>query len=1183
MVPEVKPSAPGEGVEGLTAAMNAPMKTLNESLFFLRDNVTQGLGQMAQSIRTTTAPFIDFEQRLANVNSLLGEGENAASLYQEGLLSMVGTTRRNAADLTDGLYQVVSAFGSNGDTLGILETNARAATAGLATTEQAIALTSAATKAYGNATAEGVQKVADLAQKTVQLGQTTFPELAGSIGAVTPLAAELKVSQEELFAVFATMTGVTGGASEVATQYRGALQALLDPSEAMTALLKQQGFESGKAAIEAKGFVGVMQLVAQAAEQSGKPLTDYIGSIEGVSLVLPLAGAQATRAADSLAAMQDAAGASAEAFERNTATLGSSLANLKNRMEAVRIQAVATGKGFMTGAVDGVAAMVDWVSKLPPGLQATALALTNVITLGGQFTVSVVAPMVTAFPGIIQGIRGVVTATRAWIATNVTLNATAGVIGVIALVVGAFVASASDAQAAAKNTGGAFEEMGQDAEWAGQRVADLAANLDAITSRQLQSRIASAHTALELVNNSITSIEQRLSSFQTASPADLLTMPRDLYNPSEANPESHQNARTIQQMDEREMQNLQQQLNDLRQERLRLQGDLTSLQEEARRRRAETSTPTTLTNASNTTSTQDEATRRAALQAQLDDARAKSTDIAHDREIAAIADEGERRRREIAETERQQKDAADRTMLATLARLEAEGVTGERLVQERAVAVQVNINARSEAEAAREKALAALARDEAERTARHEASLLEVRQQNERTTLERRHGDELAAITDEGDRRTIQIRQTYEVAEQAAQQKRDADIARIDATTATETEKERQRTVVRQQYEATISKAELDRVSATREAQAAADREHVEQLKARLEEQVQQIQARLGGMADVLSGSVSAALEGQRRQSRAEIDLQRMQYDEQEENLKKSLRRREIEQSEYELRMQALGEQRRAFETKNDADRADVALRITRTLVGALLAEGQRWLVQRIVQYTAEALAHAGSEKAKTLATATGTAARTGFNLGEIGSSLLNAGATMVGAVASGIRAVAGLPFPLNVALGAAAVAGLTALYAGAKDLMGFAVGGYTGDGERQAPAGIVHRGEFVFTKAQVGGDPGPFYALASALNRGWTMERVLALGGLQGYATGGYVSPSSFASSETKVVMGGYDDTALRVATERNTAQMAGLRKDVQALAKRPITYVVGDADARRQRYAAEREDRRVDPRRRL
>jgi len=57
----------------------------------------------------------------------------------------------------------------------VLEINSKAAAGGVATTRDAIDLTSAVTKAYGDTSAAAVQGVSDLALETVRLGQTTFP------------------------------------------------------------------------------------------------------------------------------------------------------------------------------------------------------------------------------------------------------------------------------------------------------------------------------------------------------------------------------------------------------------------------------------------------------------------------------------------------------------------------------------------------------------------------------------------------------------------------------------------------------------------------------------------------------------------------------------------------------------------------------------------------------------------------------------------------------------------------------------------------------------------------------------------------------------------------------------------------------------------------------------------------
>ena len=256
----------------------------------------------------------EFNTGMANVATLIPGNTERVKELSGAVQDMAVEVGKSTTDLSTGLYQTISAFGDTAETVEILETNARAAVGGLAETVDAINLTSAVTKAYGDTSAEAVEKVSDLALLTVRLGQTTFPELAASVGAVTPLMQALGGSQEELFATMATFTGVTGNASEVATQLKGTLQALMAPTDAAAEAFADAGYESGAAAVEALGFEGAIGLLTDAAAKSGTPLQDYIGSIEGQTLALALAGPQADAYRDKLAAMGDAAGVTDEAF-----------------------------------------------------------------------------------------------------------------------------------------------------------------------------------------------------------------------------------------------------------------------------------------------------------------------------------------------------------------------------------------------------------------------------------------------------------------------------------------------------------------------------------------------------------------------------------------------------------------------------------------------------------------------------------------------------------------------------------------------------------------------------------------------------------------------------------------------------------------------------------------------------
>ncbi|WP_159429903.1 phage tail tape measure protein [Halarsenatibacter silvermanii] len=133
-------------------------------------------GAAVAVIGATTKVAGDFEEKMAEVHTLLGpESEGRIKELEENVKDMSIATGKSLDDLSGGLYQVISAFGESADSAAILETNAKAAAAGMATTTDSINLTSAITKAYGDTSAEAVEDVADLAFQTVRLGYENGP------------------------------------------------------------------------------------------------------------------------------------------------------------------------------------------------------------------------------------------------------------------------------------------------------------------------------------------------------------------------------------------------------------------------------------------------------------------------------------------------------------------------------------------------------------------------------------------------------------------------------------------------------------------------------------------------------------------------------------------------------------------------------------------------------------------------------------------------------------------------------------------------------------------------------------------------------------------------------------------------------------------------------------------------
>lgn len=277
---------------------------------------------------------IDYQKQLANVSTLLTgtEAEISARTAEigKGILKVSNDTGVETANLTDGMYQVISAFGDSTDAMSILETSAKAAAAGNATTTDSVNLLSAVMKGYNDVSAESAQKAADLSFATVRLGQTSFSELASSIGKVVPLSSALGIQQEELYGVFATLTGVTGSTAEVATQYKAVLSGLMTPSKSMSASLKKLGFSTADAAIKSLGFQGTLEALKGTVHGDEQAMAKLFSSTEAQTAVLAMCGAQSENLTNKTAEMYTATGAANAAFEKQTDTLDYDIQMIKN-------------------------------------------------------------------------------------------------------------------------------------------------------------------------------------------------------------------------------------------------------------------------------------------------------------------------------------------------------------------------------------------------------------------------------------------------------------------------------------------------------------------------------------------------------------------------------------------------------------------------------------------------------------------------------------------------------------------------------------------------------------------------------------------------------------------------------------------------------------------------------------
>ena len=468
----VKKDLDGIGQSG--SSVGEMLKSVGSTLTGVGAGLTAGVTLPLVGIGTAAiSASTELNKMMGNIQSL--------GLSQERVIELKGAVQdlavqmgKDTGDMADGLYQVISTFGDSADAVNSLEIAAKAGAAGLATTTDAINLISAVTKGYGDTSLVTQQKVSDLAFQTVNLGQTTFPELASAIGKAVPLAAGLGVSMEEMFGVLATGSGVTGTTSEVTTQLRGVMQSLLAPTKDMSTLLDDLGFSSGEAMIKQLGLQKTIETIVGAAESSGVPLQKYIGSIEGQTLAMALAGPMAQDFTNKLSSMGNVAGVTDAAFKAQTEGINAAGFTMDQLRSKVQVLLERLGDGLapslakvldaITPLLDKVAQAVNWFANADASTQQWIVGIAAAVAAIGPLLV-ILGTMISTIGTVISVVSSVGSA----------LGLLTNPIGWVVLAIGALVlAWETDFMGIREKTAAA-------ATWIGEKFTAIVASIESAT------------------------------------------------------------------------------------------------------------------------------------------------------------------------------------------------------------------------------------------------------------------------------------------------------------------------------------------------------------------------------------------------------------------------------------------------------------------------------------------------------------------------------------------------------------------------------------------------------------------------------------------------------------------------------------------------------------------------------
>jgi TP901 family phage tail tape measure protein len=379
-----------------------------------------GLGALAGKVA------IDFDKSMRNINSIAQLPEKQFQKLGDSVLGLAKDTAQSPKVLADGLYDLVSSGFKAKDAMNVLEASARAATAGLTTTDVSAKTVSAVLNAY-KLPASQAQHVSDLLFQTVNRGVTSFEQLSTSLGYVLPAAASLGIGLDQVGASISTLTKEGQSPETAITNLNQAMTSLFKPTTAMSKAIKDLGYENSQALVKAKGFQGAIEAVVGATDGSQESIGKLFGNVRAIRAVLGLTGKNARGAAKDLKAFGDVSGATDTALSQQSKSVSYKWNQLKAEFSALAVKVAPRFLDAGKKIIGVLADIGDWFAKLSSGTQSTiinflllAAAIGPVTTLLGFFGKGI-GRIIIFLPKLIAFTQGFL-ALRAGVGTITALN-----------------------------------------------------------------------------------------------------------------------------------------------------------------------------------------------------------------------------------------------------------------------------------------------------------------------------------------------------------------------------------------------------------------------------------------------------------------------------------------------------------------------------------------------------------------------------------------------------------------------------------------------------------------------------------------------------------------------------------------------------------------------------------------
>ncbi len=388
----------GKTVTGLERKFDKLEGTTDAAAKRTKEGFAQiGVGLAAVAVGTkalgalfdTTTDAREFGKAIAEVSTLTDEATFSTESMRKVTQDLAVEFGRLPAEQARGLYQAISGGATTAaEATEVLRVSNKLAVAGVAELDDVTKLMSVSLNNFGE---QGLtaEQASDQLFTTVRIGITNVSDLSATLGKVLGAAKGSGVSFTQLNAAMAVATQTMGGAFKASTGLTQILQTITKPSDESRKAAKKFGIEMSLSALKTKGLVGFLDDLREKTGGSDIALRKIFTTQESFNAVVALGTDNGKALNDALADMENAGGATDEAFKKMSNTLDFQIKQYEALKKSVRIaigEALAPAIGLMVQAGGGLLRLFKSLPQPMQRIIAIAAAMTaGLIVLTGAY------------------------------------------------------------------------------------------------------------------------------------------------------------------------------------------------------------------------------------------------------------------------------------------------------------------------------------------------------------------------------------------------------------------------------------------------------------------------------------------------------------------------------------------------------------------------------------------------------------------------------------------------------------------------------------------------------------------------------------------------------------------------------------------------------------------------------